>query len=296
MIDYYLKSAPAGEVKLSIYDPQNNLVREFSSLASAVDLAPANAPEYWFAPPTALSKKAGFNRFVWDLRFPPPKTLRYGYFGEHLDYIEYTLADHAVPGETPREQPQGPYIVPGYYSVALTANGKTYRRLLTVTLDPRVHVGLSDLADQLGAELNISAQMSATYEGYNQVESLRAAIAERKKSIADKSEMKEVADSLKALDDSAQEAGNGTPEALGLGPLNRELSRLATMIESGDSRAPDPLRAGVELSCKQLAVRLAEWRDLNGQKIQPVNALLKKSGMEQLPISSRIPQSPGCSW
>ena len=296
MIDYYLRSAPVGEIKLSVYDSQNNLVREFSSVPETIDPAPPNAPEYWFASPPALTRKAGFNRFVWDLRFPPPKTLRYGYFGEHLDYIEYTLAEHAIPGETPRQQPQGPYVVPGYYSVVLSVNGKTYRRLLTVTLDPRVHIALVDLADQLGAERNISAQMSATYDAFNQIEALRSAIADRVKSLDDKPEAKDVVDSLKTLDEAAHKTATGTPDEFGIGPLNRELSRLATMIESGDSRASDPLRSGVDLSCKRLVSRLAEWRDLNQQKVPRTNNLLKKNGLAQLPVASATPDTPSCTW
>ena len=99
IVNYFLKSAPDGEIKLSIYDSKNNLIREYSSLAAPIDSTPANVPSYWFQPPAALPKNAGLNRFTWNLRYPAPKTLRYGYFDEHLDYIEYTLADHAIPGE-----------------------------------------------------------------------------------------------------------------------------------------------------------------------------------------------------
>ena len=51
IINYFLKSVPAGDIKLSIYDAKNNLVREFSNVPAPIDKTPANAPEYWFAPP-----------------------------------------------------------------------------------------------------------------------------------------------------------------------------------------------------------------------------------------------------
>jgi hypothetical protein len=73
--------------------------------------------------------------------------------------------------------------VPGEYSLVLTVNGKSYRQSLTVTLDPRVHTSQSDLVRQLDAELNISAQMSATNDGYEQVRALQLAIADRQKSL-----------------------------------------------------------------------------------------------------------------
>src|SRR5262249_29527373 len=150
MIDYYLKTAPQS-IKLSIYDSHNNLVREFSNIPAAVDRTPANVPSYWFEPPVALSTSTGLNRFTWDMRYPAPKTLRYGYFGEHLDYIEYTLADHSIPGETPREQPNGALVVPGKYSVVLNVDGQTFIQPLSITFDPRVRVSQSDLEQQLAA-------------------------------------------------------------------------------------------------------------------------------------------------
>ncbi len=298
-IYYFLKSAPAGDIKLSIYDAQNRVVREYTNVAPEYDKVPANVPEYWFASPTALSKNAGLNRFTWDLRYPALKTIRYSYYGNTLDYIEYTLADHAIPDEFPRELQQGPFVVPGQYSLVLTANGQTYRQPLTVTLDPRVQASQADLVKQLDAETSISDQMAASYDGYAQVEALRAAIADRQKSLGQDSAnpdatKKDAVDALKALDDQAAEIGNGKPEQLGLGPLNRELARLAFMIESGDARPASLLQAGVEQYCQELGNRLAQWRDLNQQKIGQVNTLLQKQNLALLPVAANIPVAPSC--
>ncbi len=294
IVNYFLKPAPAGDIKLSIYDAKNNLVREFSNVPAPIDKTPANAPEYWFAPPAALSKKAGLNRFTWDLRYPAMKVLLYSYYGNALDYIEYTLSDHAVPGEFPRELQPGPFVVPGEYSVVLSVDGKTYRQPLTVTLDPRVHTSQSDLERQLDADKNISAQMAATYDGYNQVRALRTAIADRQKSLGTDAAKKDAADALKALDDQAEAVGDGKQEDLGLGPLNRELARMAFMVESGDARPASLLQAGVDQYCQDLAKRLAQWRELNQQKIAPANAVLQKYSLAPLPVEGSIPAAPGC--
>jgi hypothetical protein len=178
--------------------------------------------------------------------------------------------------------------------LVLTVNGKTYRQALTVTLDPRVHVSQSDLVQQLDAEKNISAQMAATYDGYGQVLALRAAIADRQKSLGTDPAKKDAADALKALDDQAADIGDGKPEDLGIGPLNRELARLAFMIESGDARPAALLQAGVDQSCQDLAKRLAQWRELNQQKILPVSTLLQKQNLSPLPGAANIPAAPGC--
>ena len=304
-IYYVLKSAPAGDIKLSIYDGQNRLVREFSNVSSPIDKTPANAPEYWFAAPPSLSNNAGLNRFTWDLRYPAMKTLHYSYYGNPLDYIEYTLSDHAVPGEFPREVQPGPFVVPGEYSVALTVDGKTYRQPLTVTLDPRVLASQADLVRQFDVETNISDQMAASYDGNIQVQALRAAIADRQKSLGLDSAntgstnpdatKKATADALKALDDQAAEIGDGKPDDLGLGPLNRELARLAFMIESGDARPASLLEASAEQYCQNLAKRLKQWSDLNQQKILPVNTALQQGNLAPLPVAANIPTAPRCA-
>ena len=61
----------------------------------------------------ALPRRAGMNRFVWDLR--------YG----------------AVPGSA-ANQPGGPMVPPGAYKARLTADGVTRTEALTVKIDPRV--------------------------------------------------------------------------------------------------------------------------------------------------------------
>jgi len=293
-INYFLKSAPTGNIKLSIYDAKNRLVREFTDVPPSFDKAPANAPEYWFASPPALSKKVGLNRFAWDLRYPAMKELRYSYFGQSLDYIEYTLSDHAIPGEFPRELQPGAFVVPGEYSLVLSAEGKTYRQPLTVTLDPRVQTAQADLVKQLDVETNVSDQMAATYDGDGQVRALLAAIADRQKSLGSDATKKDAVDALKALDDQATEIGDGKAEEFGIGTLNREVARLAFMVESGDARPAALVEASVEQYCQDLGKRLTQWRDLNQQKIAPVNDLLQKQNLSPLPITTNIPAAPRC--
>jgi photosystem II stability/assembly factor-like uncharacterized protein len=294
IINYFLKSPPSGEIRLSIYDSKNNLVQQFSSIAAPIDTTPGNVPSYWFEPPVALTKAAGINRFTWNLRYPPPKTLRYGYFGEKLDYIEYTLADHAIPGDTPREQPFGALVVPGTYSLVLKVDGQSYTQSLTITLDPRVHVPQTDLVQQLDAEKNISALMSTTYDAYDQVTSLRSAIADRTKLVGTSSDQKATADALKTLDEHADKLETGPQETMGFGPMNRELSRLATMVESGDARPAELLKLNISKACEDLPKRLADWENLNKAEIANVNAMLAKSGLPMLPVKSEIPRAPDC--
>src|ERR1700683_3008083 len=185
IFDYYLKSVPDGVITLEIHDAQGKVVRRFTSVAPQPDTTPKNVPEYWFGPLAALSKNVGHNRFVWDLRYDSPKTLPFSYYGNILDYIEYTLSDHAIPEDTPREQTLGPLAVPGQYEAVLIANGVLMKQPFTISLDPRVQVSQADLVKQLEAGNKITAGLAASYKTYLVVAPVREAVVARQKSLAD---------------------------------------------------------------------------------------------------------------
>jgi photosystem II stability/assembly factor-like uncharacterized protein len=157
VLDYTLRTAPSGPIEVAIYDVKGNLVRRFSSAAQAQ--AAARAPKwptvaaYWMASPQSLSTHIGMNRFVWDLRYPPPPALGHSY------------PMSAVPHDTPVD-PRGPLVVPGQYLVELTVAGETYRQPLTVRRDPRETTSAADFAAELALEQKIMAGMRASYEAY----------------------------------------------------------------------------------------------------------------------------------
>ena len=286
IIDYFLKSAPAGEITMTVYDNQGKQVRRFSSEAKAADLPPPNVPSYWFAPVAKLPKAAGLNRFVWDLRYPPPLTLPYGYYGKLLEYTEYTLADHAIPGNTPREQPQGPLVVPGNYTVELSAAGRVVRRPLIVKLDPRLWTSKADLQAQVDLEQQIALGMGASYRAYHQVAALRAALAERKKALGTEG-------AAAALEKKIDAVNEGTRTARGFGPVNRDLARLASSAQSADVRPAETVRKAVEDNCKSLDAALTKWRELNQQDLIGFNAQLQAKELAPLPIVE-IATKAGC--
>jgi len=224
IFDYYLKGAPAGEISLTIADAHGAVVRRYTSTPPSAPTMPSNVPEYWFGAPVALPKAAGINRFAWNLRYPTPKVLPFGYFGGFLKYIEYTLADHAIPGQTPREQPEGALVAPGEYVATLEVGGKTFRQALTVKPDPRVRATQADLVEQEALAKRIGGGLAVSHDRYYQ---------------------------LKAKDE-----GSKTADAIGI--ANRDLARYLAMLESGDGRPSETLRDAVNQSCEALDKALVE--------------------------------------
>ncbi|MGC2265242.1 MAG: hypothetical protein WA608_00480 [Candidatus Acidiferrales bacterium] len=202
---YYLKTAPTTPLSLEIHDAQGKTVRRFTSLPPKPDTTPKNVPDYWFGPEPHLSTNVGLNRFVWDLHYDPPHALNFSYYGGILDYIEYTLSDHALPGDTPREQTLGPIAVPGQYEVFLIGNGSLMKQPLTITLDPRVHVSQADLDLQLVATKRIDAGLAASSKAYDSITSLRNAIADRLKTLGPMPEEKPAAEGASGAAANAKE-------------------------------------------------------------------------------------------
>ena len=307
IIYYYLKSAPEGQLTIEIHDSKGHLVRRFTSRAPTPDQTPRNVPNYWFGPRRVLTKHAGLNRFVWNLRFPPPPALNYSYFGNLLNYVEYTLSDHAIPGDTPRKQTLGPRVAPGQYEVTFIGDGVLMKQPLTVTLDPRVHVSQADLEQQLDAAQRITAALKSSYDAYNAAAALRKTVAEREKSLQKLAESQapgsgsaghsaansaaanggnNAVEALAALDEKIAAVQQGTLGKPGVGPVNRDLARILYMIEVGDAAPSDSAQAAIEDSCTSLEADLGAWKKLQNESLPSVNALLEKHNLQPLSVAA----------
>ncbi len=256
ILNYYLARPLQGEVTLTIYDEHGSLVRRLPDSKALDQLPPPNIPAYWFAPPAVPPSVAGVNRFVWDLRYPPPHTLPYGYFGERQEYTEYTLPNDAIVGETPRQQPQGPLAVPGTYTIELQVNDRKYREQLIVKLDPRLTASSADLQDQLDLSRRIMTGMEATYQAFNAVAGVRAKLNVQSKSTDA---------SVSALDKKLDDIQNGARDNRGLGTLNRDLTRNFYDVNSADIRPTPSAAATVDEACRNIDSRLEQLRQLKAE-------------------------------
>jgi photosystem II stability/assembly factor-like uncharacterized protein len=292
-IIYYYQKHTAKRVTLEIRDSQGNVVSRYSNTFPASDKRLRNVPDYWFEGPTMLSNSEGLNRVVWDMQWPAPNALTYNFRGRHIDYTEYTLPDHAIPGKTPIDQPSGPLVVPGRYDVVLQVNDQTYRQPLIVTLDHRVHVSQADLEAQLDVARMIDAWMDRSYHSYNEVGALRAALAVDQKALQGNPQSKELSDALRALDKELSEIQDGTSTAPGFGAINRDVARFVTMIQSGDIRPAKSIIENANPSCVALKNDLARWRKINGETLPALNQILKQNKIALLPVVA-VDQDPSC--
>jgi hypothetical protein len=123
MIDFYLKEAPSGDIRLDVLDSAGKVIRTISSAAQAAPVQEVVAtPDDEEgggggrgAPPPRLPKAAGLNRFVWDLRYPG-----------------------AWQSSARPDGGNGPLAPPGKYFVELSAGSRNAARMpFTIVEDPR---------------------------------------------------------------------------------------------------------------------------------------------------------------
>jgi hypothetical protein len=176
---YYLPTVPKGTVSLEIMDSQGKLVRRFSNEEKKEAETPPEWPDQT-PPEEKIPTDAGLNRFAWDLRAKGATPLA----GE--------------PGAEFRNL--GPIVLPGKYSVRLTAEGKSYTQPLELKVDPRVKISPEDLQKQADLEQKILAQVSAIHEAVTSIREVRTQVRGLDKRLGEDSRYRSLVSSANDFD------------------------------------------------------------------------------------------------
>lgn len=285
-LDYYLKSTPQNDITMAIYDSQGNLIRQYTSAPQSTEHEPDAVPEYWFAPPTALTKHAGMNRFVWNLRYPHPDALSYGTFGGRgglEKYVQFYGTQDAVPGMTPRHQPLGPQVVPGDYPVVLTVDGQAYRQTLHVAKDPRVPASQYDYVEQFNLIRQLTEGMSSSYAAYNSLIPLSDGLDDRLKSLPSNPQAKEALDAATTFKKKLDAVQGGGFLSVGFGSANSALTQMVYAANMGDGAPAQSVRDETASVCEALSKAFADWQKLSATDLPALNGLLEKYNLAALP-------------
>lgn len=291
IINYYLKADASAPVTLEIFDAANKLVRRFSSAdaPAAINEKELNVPTYWIRPPQIVSAKAGMQRFVWDLHYPPPVVDRY----------EYPIS--AIYLDTPPE-PLGPAVSPGQYRVKLNAGGRSYTQTLTVRLDPRVKTSPAALQQQFALSMQTYAGMARSREALASVGKLRAQLKELRARVTGQPQQTDLAAALAALDQRAATlesgeqpravaAGGGAATAAGNTAANMNLTRanaamrsLLDLLQDADAAPTTQAVAAVAEWQKTLDALVGRWTEFKSTDAASLNARLRQANLPPLVI------------
>jgi hypothetical protein len=292
VLDYYLASPAKDDITLTIADAAGHTVREYSSVPPAVDPTMPNVPDYWLASPAVLPKTAGMHRVAWDLRYADPPTLNFGYSGTLLEYREYTLSWHALPGLTPRSTLLGPMVLPGTFTATLKVDGKSYTQSMSVVQDPRVKVAPAALATQFKLEQRMVAGIAATFQAFNYIQDLRTRLAARAKpaAAAGNPAAAEIDKAAESLDTALAALLNG-PGSFGM--AHRDLGRRLNDQLVADMAPTPSIVAGVDGPCQSIDAALVTLGQLQASRVTELNTLLTRAGQAALPAPPRV-SAPAC--
>ena len=272
VIDYWLPAA-AARVDIEIRDAGGAIVRSYSSAA----LPPAAQAERYFSADWILSDRspaatAGMHRFVWDLRYPRPRTTEY-------EYSISTAYGTGVP-----VVPEGPVVAPGEYHVVLRVDGREQSAPLTVAMDPRVPVDAAALAEALALSRELQALLEKHYAGAAEVEYLGERTGELRKEHAKNARAVRALDEFdKRLAPLNSGAGDRADD-LNLLDIGGVLRSIATDVESTDRAPTEPQRRAVAESAGRLDRALASWKRLRDSELPRLNAALATAGVPPIEI------------
>jgi hypothetical protein len=241
IIDYYLKSFPAGEVSLEFLDAKNQVVSRYSSKDTIVmrRLDRQAIARIWVVGPPHLIPRAGMSRFVWDLHYG-----RTGGYGA------------AEAGPTDR----GPQVPPGTYQVRLTVAGKSLTQPLKVALDPRSTATPADLAKQFDLAMKASAELKRTLEAIQQVTALRTQLTNAKGKASGNSTLLALISSTEA-----------DLSKIDLNATRAQFAAVLNVADSADRTPPGQAYALFEQASRDLATQLAAWNALKAGKVAEFN-------------------------
>ena len=268
IIDYYVKSAPSGEVTLEILDSKNQLVRRYSSNDHPTARRGRQAiADIWIVPPPTLTTRAGMNRFVWDLR--------------------YSAASGGTGDPESGQAARGPQALPGTYQVRLTVAGQRFTQPLKVALDPRSTATPADLAKQFDLAMKTSRQLRSATDAAQQIGSLRRQLSDAKAKASGDSALLA---SIASLDsDAAKIAGaaggrNADAPPSGLNAVRLQLNAVVNVVDSADRTPPAQAYALYDQASRDLATQLAAWNSLKTGKLVELNRSLQTKQLPQIEL------------
>jgi photosystem II stability/assembly factor-like uncharacterized protein len=288
VIDYYLAQPAAGAVTLEILDAQGKVVRRYSSKdkpeVTQEELEKQLIPLYWIRMPKILPATAGMHRWVWDLHYATPDSLRH----------DYPIS--AVPGDTPR-LPLGPNALPGKYSIKLTVNGQTSSEPLLVKMDPRVKTPAAGLTQLFQMEDRLAEMMTESTEAVTQARSATEQLA-KLSSQASGSVAAEIAAMQKKL--AAAMGGAGGPggrPARPVGPpvakltrVNGEVSGLYGELDRADATPTAAQAAALTAAEHDYAAAMKQWEALKKSAIPALNRQLRGASLPEIHLESATPE------
>jgi photosystem II stability/assembly factor-like uncharacterized protein len=286
-IDYYLPKE-AGAVTLEVLDARGQIVRTVTATAAEDEkreaarkekAGPGDEEAGGPPPPPAPGRKAGLNRFVWNLRA-----------NNAPDFPGLIM----WAGST-----AGPLVPPGRYQVRLTADGATETQWLEVKRDARLQATDGDLQEQYDLARRISDRVGAAHVAVSRIRALKGQIEERVKASGGKAQPIERAAQalLTRLTDVEGEIyqwrNQSSQDPLNFPiKVNNKLAALQGVVESADARPTAQSYVVFEALSERLAAALAALEAVERNELTAFNRQLARRKLPAV-VATPVPGEGG---
>ena len=266
---YTLKSKPTSDVVIRIKSADGKLVNEISSKPEPKQ--PESMEEE--DPRRATAKpatKPGMNRFVWNLRYADatkfPGMILWG-------------------GST-----NGPTVVPGTYTIEISADGHTETEKVLVKPDPRVSSTPEDYRKQLDLALQIRDRFSAANQAVIDIRLAKSQL-ERYASTADAklaAEAKRISGDLTAVEEAIYQTKlRANEDALNFPiKLNNKLAALGSTVSGSDTAPTEQSYAVFKELSAALQVQLDKLQQIDSSEIASFNKLVREQNIPAITVKS----------
>ena len=275
-IDFILKQ-PADKVQVDILDSKGALVRSFVGSAEDDKKKADDSGDDFFGPrgPRPPTRKAGLNRFSWDLRYPGPETFE--------GLILWSASSN------------GPQAVPGMYSAKVSAGTQSQTVSFEIKADPRLtKVTTADLLEQFDLAMKVRNATSDAHSTVARIRGIRKDIQEREAKAKNKALSADVAavlTRLAAVEEDLYQVRNRS----GQDPLNfpiklgNKLGALLRVVNAGDGRPNASSYEVYKLEKGQLDAIMARYDAVITVDLPRINKRLASSKLEPVTVSGVQP-------
>jgi hypothetical protein len=266
LIFYSFPKAPEGEVTLRIYAPDGQIIQTYSS-----DRDPFPNPEFinmgGSEGDKKVSKRAGLNRFVWDLRYPVVNT---------------------VPGAIVWGFTGGPRATPGTYTVKVSAGEWSMTQPLALLKDPRVQTTQLEFEEQFELMLKMRDSLNEIYDGVRIVREVRRQakdlIGTHRQACRDVGGLEKAAASLfeklTKIEEELMQPKNTADQDTENFPskLDNQLAYVYMKLDSTDNRPTDGQKERFQDLEREKAALLTQLQFIIDTDLAAFNGMIQQSG------------------
>lgn len=256
MVHFLLDEIPEDEaVELSFYEADGDLIRTFSTKDKK----------------NKLKAEAGFNRFVWNMRYENAKD----FDGMILWWGQLT----------------GPQAVPGDYYVKLKIGEEYQKQDFSILKDPRIEASAEDLQAQFDHLMAIRDKLTETHEAIIDIRAARAQIMNLKKRIDGQEGMEALIEEIGAMDSSmtvVEKALYQTKNRSRQDPLNfpirlnNKLAHLGSLSSVGDNPPTAQALAFFEEVTTAIDEQLDQWYAIRDKEIPAFNKMVREAEIDAI--------------